>query len=231
MKKLYLVLIFFSLLFLVVQPALTQASVIQIEPTRHFVTGAENTLDITLYYTFSSNVAGLIVTEIVPKEFEFVTSNSVPPSDAIKTNETANEIKWLFINLEGKSELIIQYTLEIPANFNENAYIITGNWDAVGTNTETSGTAPETPLTFSKEFISDGESVDSTSSTQEKETADPTTTTQKDDFTGEPTELTHESELETFNMPIYLIGGVGAVSAVVVVSVILARRRNISRDG
>ena len=146
MKKLSLLLISFSFLFLFVQPALTQTSTIQVVPTRHITIGTENNVDITLNYSFTENVAGLIVTEIIPSNFKYVTSISTPSSSSVKTNVTANEIKWLYISLEGKSEITIQYTLETPSNFNENAYTIEGYWSAIGTETEATGTSPTTPI-------------------------------------------------------------------------------------
>jgi len=95
-----------------------------------------------------------IVTERIPSDFKFVNSYSNPPASAVKTNETANEVKWLFISLEQKKEITIHYTVEVPINFNENTYPIDGYWKAVSTETEAAGISPTTKIQEEKSIDS-----------------------------------------------------------------------------
>ena len=147
-----------------VYPAFTEASSIEVESSRHLEewTGAESFVNIILNYSFTENIVGLIVTERIPSDFKFVNSYSNPPASAVKTNETANEVKWLFISLEQKKEITIQYTVEVPINFNENTYTIDGYWKAVGTETEATGISPNTTIHSSTTEIQEEKSVDST---------------------------------------------------------------------
>jgi hypothetical protein len=164
MRKASLVFIFLSLLFLFVHPAFTETSLIEVESSRHLEegTGTESFVNITLNYSFTENIVGLIVTERIPSDFKFVNSYSNPPASAVKTNETANEVKWLFISLEQKKEITIQYTVEVPINFNGNTYTINGYWKAVGTETEAAGISPTTKIHSPTTEIQEEKSIDST---------------------------------------------------------------------
>jgi hypothetical protein len=156
MRIVSLVFIFLSLLFLFVHPAFTETSSIEVESSRHVEEGigTESFVNITLNYSFTENIVGLIITERIPSDFKFVTSYSNPPASAVKTNETANEVKWLFISLEQKKEITIHYTVEVPINFNENTYTIDGYWKAVGTETEAAGVSPTTEIQEEKSIDS-----------------------------------------------------------------------------
>jgi len=156
MRMVSLVFIFLSLLFLFVHPAFTETSSIEVESSRHLEegTGTESFVNITLNHSFTENIVGLIITERIPSDFKFVTSYSNPPASAVKTNETANEIKWLFISLEQKKEITIHYTVKVPINFNENTYTIEGYWKAVGTETEATGISPTTKIQEEKSIDS-----------------------------------------------------------------------------
>jgi len=164
MRMVSLVFIFLSLLFLFVHPAFTETSSIEIESSRHVEkgTGTESFVNITLNYSFTENIVGLIITERIPSDFKFVNSYSNPPASAVKTNETANEVKWLFISLEQKKELTIHYTVEVPINFNENTYTIDGYWKAVSTETEAAGISPTTKIQSPTTEIQEEKSIDST---------------------------------------------------------------------
>jgi hypothetical protein len=164
MRIVSLVFIFLSLLFLFVHPAFTETSSIEVESSRHVEEGigTESFVNITLNYSFTENIVGLIITERIPSDFKFVTSYSNPPASAVKTNETANEVKWLFISLEQKKEITIHYTVEVPINFNENTYTIDGYWKAVGTETEAAGVSPTTEIYSSTTEIQEEKSIDST---------------------------------------------------------------------
>jgi len=164
MRMVSLVFIFLSLLFLFVHPAFTETSSIEVESSRHLEegTGTESFVNITLNYSFTENIVGLIITERIPSDFKFVNSYSNPPASAVKTNETTNEVKWLFISLGQKKELTIQYTLEVPINFNENTYTIEGYWKAVSTETEATGISPTTTIHFPTTEIQEEKSIDST---------------------------------------------------------------------
>ena len=148
MRTASLVFIFLLLLFLFVQPSFSETSLIEVESSRHLEerTGTESLVNIILNYSFTENIVGLIVTERVPSDFKFVNSYSNPPASAVKTNETTNEVKWLYISLEQKKEITIHYTVETPLNFNENTYTIEGYWKAVGTETEATGISPNTTI-------------------------------------------------------------------------------------
>ena len=140
--------LFLLTLLLVVHPAIAETTSIEIEATRNLeaATGADGFVNVCLNLSITENVAGLIVTEQLPDAIKFVNSSSVPPASAVRINLTTNEVKWLFISLEQKKEVTIQYTLEVPVEFNENGYTITGNWKAVGTETEATGLLPATEV-------------------------------------------------------------------------------------
>jgi hypothetical protein len=208
MRTVSLVFIFLSLLFLFVHPAFTETSSIEVESSRHLKegTGTESFVNITLNYSFTENIVGLIITERIPSDFKFVNSYSNPPASAVKTNETTNEVKWLFISLEQKKELTIQYTLEVPINFNENTYTIEGYWKAVSTETEATGISPTTTI----------QEGTSTTTTVEEETS--TTTT-----------IQEEKSINS-TISIHIITSIGAVLvAAVIIVVILARRHSFAR--
>jgi len=208
MRTASLIFIFLLLLFLFVQPSFSETSLIEVESSRHLEerTGIESFVNITLNYSFTENVVGLIVTEHIPSDFKFVNSYSNPPASAVKTNETANEVKWLFISLEQKKEITIQYTVEVPINFNENTYTIEGYWKAVGTETEATGISPTTTI----------QAGTSSTTTVEEETS-PTPTIQEEKPIGSA-------------MPIHIIASIGAVLvAAVIIVVFLARRRSVAR--
>jgi hypothetical protein len=207
MRTVSFVFIFLSLLFLFVQPLFAEASLIEVESSRHLEegTGTESFVNVTLNYSFTENTAGLIVTERIPSDFTFVNSYSNPPASAVKTNETTNEIKWLFISLEQKKELTIEYTVKVPINFNENTYTIEGYWKAVNTETEATGISPTTTI----------QAGTSSTTTVEEETS--------------PTPIQEEKPIGSA-MPIHIIASIGAVLvAAVIIVVFLARRRSVAR--
>ena len=148
MKTASLPFIFLLALFLFVQPSIAETSSIEIEATRDLegATGTESFVNVCLNLSITENIAGLIVTEQIPTDFKLVNSSSVPPASAVRINLTTNEVKWLFISLEQKREINIQYTLELPSEFNENSYTINGNWKAVSTETEATGFLPTTEV-------------------------------------------------------------------------------------
>ena len=148
MKTASLPFIFLLALLLFVQPSIAETSPIEIEATRNLEekTGTESFVNVCLNLSITENIAGLIVTEQIPTDFKFVNSTSVPPASAAKINLTTNEFKWLFISLEQKNKLTIQYTLKFPIEFNENSYTIKGNWKAVSTETEATGFLPTTEV-------------------------------------------------------------------------------------
>lgn len=148
MKTASLTFTFLLALLLVVHPAIAETTSIEIEATRDLeeATGAEGFVNVCLNLSITENIAGLIVTEQLPDAINFVNSSSVPPASAVRINLTTNEVKWLFISLEQKNEVTIQYMLEIPVEFNENGYALSGNWKAVGTETEATGLLPTTEV-------------------------------------------------------------------------------------
>ena len=121
MRTASLVFIFLLSLFLFVQPSFTETALIEVESSRHLEegTGTESFVNVCLNLSITENIAGLIVTEQIPTDFKLVNSSSVPPASAVRINLTTNEVKWLFISLEQKREINIQYTLELPSEFNE----------------------------------------------------------------------------------------------------------------
>ena len=218
MRKASLVLIFLSLLFLFVQPSFTETSVIEVESSRYLEewTGTESFVNIILNYSFTENTAGLIVTERIPSDFKFVNSHSNPPASAVKTNETTNEVKWLFISLEQKKELTIQYTVEVPLNFNENTYTIEGYWKAVSAEAEATGISPTTTIQEETSPITPVEEENSPTTPVEEETS--------------PTTTIPEEKSIVSTIPIHIIASIGAVLvAAVIIVVFLARRRNFAR--
>ncbi len=148
MKTSALFLLFLTLLFLFVKPAFTEASSIEINFSRHLtdVASPESYVTVQLNCSLTGDIAGLIITERIPSEFKFVNSSSNPPSSATKYNETASEVKWLFISLQQTSEITVTYTVEIPINAIEDTYTFEGYWSAVSTETEASGVSPNTEI-------------------------------------------------------------------------------------
>lgn len=146
MKKASLPFIFLLTPLLLVQPSIAETS-IEIEATRNIeATNTENFVNVFLNLSITEDIAGLIVAEQLPTDFKFVNSTSVPPASAVRINVTTNEVKWLFISLEQKKEITIQYTLEVPSEFNENSYTINGNWKAASIETEATGILPTTEV-------------------------------------------------------------------------------------
>lgn len=148
MKTSTLFFLFLMLLFLFVKPAFTEASSIEINSSRHLddVASPESSVTVQLNYSLTGDILGLIITERFPSGFKFINSSSNPPADAAKYNETASEVKWLFISLQQTSEIAINYTVEIPINVSENTYTFEGYWKAVSTETEASGVSPNTEI-------------------------------------------------------------------------------------
>lgn len=138
----------FLTLLLFVKPAFTEASSIEINSSRHLddVASPESFVTVQLNYSLTGDILGLIITERIPSGFKFINSSSNPPANAAKYNETASEVKWLFISLQQTSKIALNYTVEIPITVLENTYTFEGYWKAVSTETEASGVSPNTEI-------------------------------------------------------------------------------------
>jgi hypothetical protein len=148
MKSYALFLSCLTLLFLFAEPAFTETSSIEVNPSRHLdeVTSPESFVTVQLNSSLTGDISGLIITERIPSEFKFINSSSTPPASAAKYNQTASEVKWLFISLQQTSEIAIKYTVEVPISVSENTYTFEGYWNAVSAETEASGVSPTSEI-------------------------------------------------------------------------------------
>ena len=96
------------------------------------------------------DVTGLVVIERFPAGFRFTGSTSNPAANGAKLNETASELKWVFINLETGANIEINYTVDVPVVAQEGSFQFEGEWKAVTYEGEGYGYSPTTQIRVQK---------------------------------------------------------------------------------